>query len=612
MKELELLSPAKDLQTAIAAIDHGADAIYIGAPVFSARASAGVSIEDIRIVCEYAHLFKAKVFVALNTILYESELKEVEQIITKLDKAGIDALIIQDKAITELDIPNIPLHASTQCDNRTISQIKQLKEEGFERVVVARELNIEEIQEIAKEGMEIEAFVHGALCVSISGLCYVSQYLTRRSANRGTCAQICRLPFDLTDADGNIIVKDRHLLSLKDMNRSEYLPEMAKAGVTSFKIEGRLKSIPYVKNVTAAYSINLNNFIELNPNQYKRASVGEIEYSFSPDLTKSFNRGYTSYLLKDRTEDPIASPETPKSKGREVGHVSHIDIAKRTVRIDQIHHLNAGDGLLIIHKDGTIDGTQVNTISSPYSIEPDKIDIFRNGDQIYCNRDRIFEMTLEGKQTAIRKIPIKIKLALDENGFALTLTGPNGYDEAKTIIECMHEKAKKPQGERIKKELEKLGQTPLSSKETDISEVEEYFIPASLISEARRKTSEMFCQKAIQNYQPKRIARVKRTSQKLNSEIELTYQANIANPLAEKHYKQLGYTIAQKAYELTPQRHAALMTCRHCIKRELGYCTREKKTPMPYKEPLLLHHANGTLRLKFDCKNCQMIVMEEE
>ncbi|MDO4672842.1 MAG: peptidase U32 family protein, partial [Porphyromonadaceae bacterium] len=285
MKELELLSPAKDLQTAIAAIDHGADAIYIGAPVFSARASGGVSIEDIRKVCEYAHLFKAKVFVALNTILYESELKEVEQIITKLDKAGIDALIIQDKAITELDIPNIPLHASTQCDNRTISQIKQLKEEGFERVVVARELNIEEIQEIAKEGMEIEAFVHGALCVSISGLCYVSQYLTRRSANRGTCAQICRLPFDLTDADGNIIVKDRHLLSLKDMNRSEYLSEMAKAGVTSFKIEGRLKSIPYVKNVTAAYSINLNNFIKLNPNQYKRASVGEIEYSFSPDLT---------------------------------------------------------------------------------------------------------------------------------------------------------------------------------------------------------------------------------------------------------------------------------------------------------------------------------------
>lgn len=615
MKELELLSPAKDPEVAIAAIQHGADAVYIGAPVFSARQSAGVSINDIRRVCDYAHLYRAKVFVALNTILYESELEEARKIIIELDKAGIDALIIQDKAILEMDIPDIPIHASTQCDNRTIEKIRELKREGFDRIVVARELNPDEIKELASEGTEIEAFIHGALCVSISGICYVSQYLAKRSANRGACAQICRLPFDLTDAEGKVIIKDRHLLSLKDMNRIEYIQKMADAGVTSFKIEGRLKAIPYVKNVTAAYSKKLDEVVAHSNGKYKRASFGNVSYTFEPDLERSFNRGYTSYLFKDRQEDPIASPETPKSKGRLAGIVRNQDKRKGTVVIDREHGLSNGDGLLIIHRDGTVEGTQVNKIDSPTAFEPDKTDIFQSGDRVYCNRDRIFETQLEGKETATRKIPVSIKLRPGENGFLLTITGPETYESAEAYINIDRQKALKPQDERIAKELSKLGQTPLEAKDIDIEEVQDYFIPASLIGEARREAAELFCKKAIEDYKPKRIHRNKKTLQEKTKEIrekELTYRENIANSLARKHYEKMGYAIVQPAYELKQQHDAALMTCRHCIKRELGHCPREKKTPLPYKEPLKLIHTNGTLRLRFDCKNCQMLILEDK
>jgi len=322
---LELLAPAKNLECGLAAVDHGADAVYIGAPRFGARASAGNSVDDIRQLCAYAHRFWVKVFVTVNTILYDDELQATERLIHQLYEAGVDAILVQDMGILQMDLPPIALHASTQTDNRTADKVRWLRDQGFRRAVLARELSVDEIAHIHAEvpDMPLEVFVHGALCVSYSGLCYASQHCFDRSANRGACAQFCRMKFDLLDADGRELEHQRYLLSLKDLNQRAHLGELVEAGATSFKIEGRLKDVSYVKNVVAAYSQQLDAFIAAHPDRYCRASLGRVTYTFTPRLDKTFNRGFTTYFLHGRQPD-IFSPDTPKAMGEYVGKVKEL------------------------------------------------------------------------------------------------------------------------------------------------------------------------------------------------------------------------------------------------------------------------------------------------
>ena len=362
MHNIELLSPAKDLECGLAAINHGADAVYIGASQFGARAAAGNSVEDIQQLVKYAHSFRAKVFVALNTVLTDEQLPEVEQLIHQVYEAGADALIVQDMGILQLDIPPISLHASTQTDNRTAEKVKFLQDVGFSRVVMARELNLSQIADIrSKTEVELEAFVHGALCVSYSGQCYMSQANCGRSANRGQCAQYCRLPYQLVDADGNVLAKNKHLLSLKDLDLSDSLREMMDAGVMSFKIEGRLKSVEYVKNITAYYRQKLDAILEGTP-QYQPASLGKTTFFFEPNPEKSFRRSSTEYFLHERKAD-IVQPDTPKSLGEPMGKVTYI--GRNFFEMQNGHLVHNGDGLCFLNRQNDLTGFRVNRVEIP-------------------------------------------------------------------------------------------------------------------------------------------------------------------------------------------------------------------------------------------------------
>lgn len=367
-RKLELLAPAKNLECGIAAIDHGADAVYIGAMQFGARAAAGNSVDDIRQLCQYAHRFGARVYVTVNTIIYDSELEQTHQLLSQLSDAHVDAILVQDMGIIDnypLSIVNNPfslsLHASTQTDNRTAEKVRWLRSLGFSRVVLARELSVDEIAAIhrAVPDVELEVFVHGALCVSYSGLCYASQHCFGRSANRGECAQFCRMKFDLLDADGRELEHQRHLLSLRDLNQSDHLEELAEAGATSFKIEGRLKDLGYVKNVTAAYSERLNQLIRRHPDRYERASRGHVSYTFKPDLQKTFNRGYTTYFLHGRQPN-IASFDTPKAMGEYVGTVK--ELRGHSFNVAGTASFSNGDGLCFVDDERQLQGFRVNRV----------------------------------------------------------------------------------------------------------------------------------------------------------------------------------------------------------------------------------------------------------
>ena len=403
MISLELLAPAKNLACGMAAVDHGADAVYIGAPRFGARSAAGNSIEDIRQLCEYARRFGVKVYVTLNTILYDDELDEVSRLLLELQEAGVSAILVQDMSILKMvNHGSFPvIHASTQTDNRSVEKVRWLRDLGFSRVVLARELSVEEIAEIHKAvpDIELEVFVHGALCVSYSGLCYASQHCFGRSANRGECAQFCRMKFSLVDAEGREVEHDRYLLSLKDMNQSDHLLELIEAGATSFKIEGRLKDVGYVKNVTAAYSERLNGIISRYPDKYCRGSQGTCQYSFTPDLRKTFNRGYTTYFLHGRQTN-IASFDTPKAMGEFVGTVKELRVD--SFNVAGVASFANGDGLCFLRPDPSspsnpsyeLVGFRANRVQGnriwPYRMPQG----LRPGIRLYRNNDQEFERLL--------------------------------------------------------------------------------------------------------------------------------------------------------------------------------------------------------------------------
>ena len=633
MTSLELLAPAKNLACGIAAIDHGADAVYIGASRFGARSAAGNSIDDIRQLCEYAHPFGVRVYVTVNTILYDDELDATRQLLQDLQTIGVDAILVQDMAVLELSASILPLsrgsqrgsdhpfprlHASTQTDNRTPEKVRWLRSLGFSRVVLARELSVEEIAEIHREvpDVELEVFVHGALCVSYSGLCYASQYCFGRSANRGECAQFCRMKFSLVDSEGREVERDRYLLSLKDMNQSDHLLELIEAGATSFKIEGRLKDISYVKNVTAAYSQRLNDIISRYPDKYRRSSLGECRYTFTPDLHKTFNRGYTAYFLHGRQPN-IASFDTPKAVGEYVGTVK--ELRGDSFNVAGVASFVNGDGLCFINADRQLEGFRANRVQGnriwPYRMPQG----LRPGVRLYRNSDQEQERILS-KPSAERRIPIRFALRAVDDGFTLSASilplsrgSQRGSDQpplpnpAMIHFNAEHQQAQKPPHDNIIRQLSKLGDTIYTCSSVDIPADFNYFIPNSILSDMRRALMEkMSNEQLVMSNCDYQTSKDSAPLSNHNSQFSYpyTYLYNISNRLSQQFYGSKDLS----AYELKGG-DGPIMQCRHCIRYALGYCVKHGGQRPTWHEPLSLVLGDGRrFRLEFDCKHCQMNV----
>lgn len=603
MKTIELLSPARNLECGIAAVDHGADAVYIGAAKFGARALAGNSVQDIAELCQYAHQYGVKVYVTVNTILYDTELQDTQDLIWELYRAGADALIVQDMALLQLDLPPIPLHASTQMDNRTPEKALALKKLGYEQIVLARELSINEIRAIhqAVPDVPLEAFVHGALCVSYSGRCYASEYCFGRSANRGECAQFCRLPFSLEDSNGETIVEDKFLLSLRDMNRSRYLEEMMDAGVRSFKIEGRLKNASYVKNITAYYRQQIDAILRRRT-EYQRSSQGREEFFFTPDPARSFSRGFTDYFLHERTDD-LASPDTPKSRGQFVGHVK--EVRRGCIIVAGTTPFCNGDGLCFLDAQGKLQGFRVNRVEGNHLYPAEMPDV-KKGDTLWRNYDQQWEK-LMAKDTAVRRIPVALSLREVEDGFMLKAILPNGK-EASQRFKAEHQLARTDQQAGITELLSKLGDTIFYAEKVEISFSQPWFIPRSLLAEWRRSVVELLV--------ATRDERVKESSEKsicTDSEVPSScFNFNISNRLSSQFIASKGGAERINALEVTGKLNEgqALMTCRFCLRYQMGWCPRQRGTKSPYQEPYYLCSRDGRkFRLEFDCKNCEMKVL---
>ncbi|UKK54903.1 U32 family peptidase [Prevotella sp. E2-28] len=602
MRKLELLSPAKNLECGIAAIDHGADAVYIGAQRFGARAAVGNSIEDIRTLCQYAHRFDAKVYVTVNTIVYDEELADTRSLLEQLAEAKVDAILVQDMGVMQMAQElGLTVHASTQTDNRKADKVRWLSSLGCARVVLARELSADEIAAIHAEvpDTELEVFVHGALCVSYSGLCYASQYCFGRSANRGACAQFCRMKFDLLDADGQEIDRQRYFLSLKDMNQSQHLGELIEAGAVSFKIEGRLKDINYVKNVTAAYSELLNAYIKHHPEAYERASKGRCTYTFKPDLRKTFNRGYTNYFLHGRQPD-IASFDTPKAMGEFVGTVK--ELRGNSFNVAGVASFSNGDGLCFVNSNRELEGFRVNRVEGN-RLFPLKMPAgLRPGLRLYRNNDQEMERLLS-KPSAERKIPVKMSIRATEKGFSLQM------GEVVATIEAEHQEAQKDPRENIIRQLTKLGGTSYTCTEVDIPADFNYFIPSSLLSELRRQVVSLAENNVFLGRKQRFPA--EKTKVSLEDTYRNGYLYNVSNRLARLFYEQKGIAVSD-AYELRPQK-GPVMQCRHCLRYALGFCVKNGGHKPEWKEPLSLRLGDGrTFRLEFDCQHCQMNIYANE
>lgn len=603
-RPIELLSPAKDLNCGIEAINHGADAVYIGAPKFGARAAAGNSLEDIRELCEYAHLYEARIYVTLNTILKEDELEEAERMIWDLWRVGTDALIIQDMGITRLNLPPIPLHASTQTDNRTPEKVRFLEAVGFTQVVLARELSLNEIRRISEATtVPLEVFVHGALCVSYSGQCYLSAALSGRSANRGECAQYCRLPYTMVDATGTEIVTHKHLLSLKDMNRSDQLEALLDAGVSSLKIEGRLKDAGYVKNITAYYRKKLDAVLSRRP-EYRRASAGRSTYTFEPVAEKSFNRGFTPFLLEGRTAD-ITAFNTPKSLGEPVGMVK--EIKGNSFTVAGLKQLSNGDGLVFFNRKGELEGFRVNRVEAN-RVFPLDMPQLAPKTPLYRNFDQAFDKLL-AKPSAERKLSVEIEFLDNPFGFTLCMEDETG---ARIMLTepFAKELARREQQDNIRTQLSKLGNTPFEASKVVVGLSENWFVPSSLLADMRRRGVEKLLEARRARYPRETVKRVQPSVSIPFPERQLTYLGNVANGKARSFYQDHGVEQIDPAFELSPRKDVPLMFTKHCLRYSMGWCPTYQKDKSPYKEPYYLLYKDTRLRLQFDCKHCQMLVFE--
>lgn len=620
MQELELLSPAKNLECGICAIDHGADAVYIGARKFGARASAGNSTEDIAQLCTYAHRYGAKVYVTVNTIIYDGEMADTLQLIREMDSIGVDGILIQDMGLlSEMQKMNLHchIHASTQTDNRTAEKVRYLRDLGIKRVVLARELSINEIMQIheAVPEVELEVFVHGALCVSYSGQCYASQACFDRSANRGECAQFCRMKFDLIDADNNVIERDKHLLSLKDMEQINNLEKLIEAGAISFKIEGRLKDADYVKNVTAAYSERLNEICSKKPEEYCRASMGRCTYTFTPDIRKSFNRDFTTYFAKGRQQG-IVNIHSPKALGEPVGKVKEIRMPY-SFNVATTCAFNNGDGLCFFNDDMELVGFRVNKAEGNRLFPLKMPEGLKPGTMLYRNHDQAFE-TLLSKPSAERKIAVTMVLTVKENLLTLLMTDEKGNTYTASAP-YQYQKAQKPQEDNIRRQLTKLGGTPyLCTLLTINSKVDSPFIPSSILSGLRQnlklleplnnlETIESPSSETIKNLLPMRFPSLAKRGNRRESTGE-GFLLNASNKEAKAFYAAQG--IEATSFE-TDGGGNLLMQCRYCIRHEMGYCSKYARQ-LPWKEPLRLRLGDGRdFKLKFNCAKCQMEISKE-
>lgn len=604
-RKIELLSPARNLECGIEAVNHGADAVYIGAPKFGARAMASNSLEDIGRLVEYAHLYGVRIYVTLNTLLKDEELEETEQMIWQLYRMKVDALIVQDMSILKLNIPPIPLHASTQMDNRTAEKVHFLSKAGFRQVVLARELTLQEISHIHQScpDVSLEVFVHGALCVSYSGQCYASQACFGRSANRGECAQFCRLPFHLEDANGERIIEEKHLLSLKDMNQLDLLDQLLDAGATSLKIEGRLKDVGYVKNVTAAYRQRLDEIFKRRK-EYVRASSGALRYTFKPQLDKSFSRGFTHYFLQGRNSD-ITSFNTPKSMGEPMGTLK--EQHRNYISVAGVKSFHNGDGVCYIDEHGKLQGFRVNKVEGNKLFPAGEMPYIKPRTPLFRNQDQEFERLL-ARPSAERKILVAWQLGETPFGFTLTATDE---DDIMVSLSFSAEKqpARTPQHDNLLKQLSKLGNTPFETTDKDISInlKENWFIPSSTLTEWRRQVIMKLTSARLMNYRQEVAARETEPIPYITD--RLTYLGNVMNSKAQQYYLEHGVRSVQPAFERKRLDGVPIMFCRHCIRFSMGWCPIHQKSRSPYKEPYYLVSMDGRrFQLEFDCKNCQMKV----
>ncbi|MBE6330927.1 MAG: U32 family peptidase [Bacteroidales bacterium] len=625
---LELLAPARDAEIGIEAFRHGADAVYIGAPRFSARAAAGNSLADIERMAAYGHQFGARTLVAFNTIMRDDELADAERLTWQLYEAGVDALIVQDLGLLSLNLPPIPLHASTQTDNRTLDKIRLMHRLGFTRVVLARELSVDEIRAIheAEPDIELECFVHGALCVCYSGQCYLSAALTGRSANRGECAQPCRLPMDLLDADGRTIVAQKHLLSLRDMNRSEWLGDLIDAGVTSFKIEGRLKDKSYVKNVVAYYRQALD--AHLSADEKSRSS--RVTYTFTPAPEKSFNRGFTGYFANGRREE-MWNFDSPKSMGEWVGSVDEIGSNFFKVKTEQ--KISNGDGLVC----GRTVGFRANRVDEQGRIFPlggaEVCRQLKKGMEVRRNLDHAFEQLLE-RPSADRRVPLSLRFSADADCLQLELRRPSlesilasaadiakkplrePWCSAEVTLQGHFERAQKSQADNIRRQLTRLGDSIYVADGIEVTG-DEWFVPSSMLAQLRRDGVAALDEKWRADYEKSRSAFVRPDYAALAAQIDATgilptdYKANVLNRNARQILAQMGLADVAPAFEQQQPRQAVVMQTKHCLRMALGFCPKyhpqnggaAKPSAMSAPEPWKLRIGRSNFILKFGCKN---------
>lgn len=611
MTPLELLAPARDAEIARQAILHGADAVYMAGPSHGARAAASNSLQSIRDVARFAHQYGCRLYVPLNTIIYDDELDAVRRLIHDYWEAGADALIVQDMGILRMEgLPPIALHASTQCDIRTPQKAAFLAACGFEQVVIPREFSLKEIAETRRAlptDVAIEAFVHGALCVCYSGDCQASQVALGRSANRGECAQMCRMAYDLTDARGNVLIRSKHLLSLRDMRRLESLEDMALAGVSSFKVEGRLKDAAYVKQVVGAYRHKLDEVIANNPFKFCRASWGKSSLSFTPDASKAFNRSFTPYFLCG-TPAKMASIDTPKSIGEKVGTVTAVSGNCISARLSA--DLANGDGLGFFNKQGQFAGFRLNSIKDSRLFAASPVEGLAPGATLYRNLDSRLSLALAAPNTATRTIHVSLALWQTPAGLALRMEIPSGPMAIATAPYAPQE-ARTPQIEVRRRQLGRLGDTIFAANSITDSLPPSLFVPSSLLASLRRDAADLLLATILTSHR-RSLRRPERKDAPLPA-ASLSYHDNIANRLARQFYADHGASATPATIELqkAPPSGTVVMTTRYCLRRELGACLRSpdaKKLP----SPIFLKNRAACFQLHFDCENCQMQVLTSQ
>ncbi|WP_036166961.1 U32 family peptidase [Massilia sp. 9096] len=620
--QIELLSPAKTAEIGREAILHGADAVYIGGPAFGARHNASNSIEDISALVQFAHRYRARIFVTLNTILHDAELDAARKQIWQLYEAGVDALIVQDMGLLEMDLPPIQLHASTQCDIRTLEKAKFLGQAGFSQLVLARELTIEQIRKIhAAVDTPLEYFIHGALCVAFSGQCYISHADNGRSANRGDCSQACRLPYTLSDGQGRVVAFEKHLLSMKDNDQSANLEALIDAGIRSFKIEGRYKDMGYVKNITANYRLLLDEILERRP-ELVRASSGRTEILFTPDVDKNFHRGHTDYFANGRQET-IGAFDSPKYVGIELGSVTRIGGDNFDVLANDA--MANGDGLNYMHKRETV-GIQANVVQKlGEDADGQRWRVFPNepisglpglkvGAAIHRNRDHQWEAALT-KKSSERRVRIDLRLSGTPDGLRLDLVDEDGIASstvASAALQSADQQDKALAG--LRASLAKLGNTMFEAGEVTLDLAPAPFVPSSVINGLRRD--------AVAAHEAARLAGWQRPERAkpldplpTYPDTQLSYLANVYNEKARAFYHKHGVQLIDAAYEAHEEPgEVSLMITKHCLRFSFNLCPKQAKGVQGVQgqvraEPMTLVSGEEKYTLRFDCKPCEMHIV---